>query len=74
MVIPGPVMSEVSIIEIKLIGLPGHGSTPEKCVDPTQGAVDFHIKFRKMKEKYAGKNMISVLPTVKIKNLLINKL
>lgn len=48
MVKPGPVMSEVTVITLKIIGKGGHGSEPEKANDPISAAVDFHIKFRKI--------------------------
>ena len=34
MVKSGAMMSEVTVIELKIFGKGGHGSTPEKCVDP----------------------------------------
>ena len=35
MVKPGPVMSEVSLINITLFGKGGHASKPELAIDPT---------------------------------------
>lgn len=33
-VTPGPMMASVAIVRINLYGKGGHGSTPEKCIDP----------------------------------------
>ncbi|EAR99577.2 amidohydrolase (macronuclear) [Tetrahymena thermophila SB210] len=63
MVKPGPVMSEVTVINLTIIGKGGHGSEPEKANDPVSAAVDFHIKFRKIQEKYKGRQYVCTLPT-----------
>lgn len=62
MVKPGPVMSEVTVINLDIIGKGGHGSEPEKANDPVSAAVDFHIKFRKIQEKYNGRKYVCTLP------------
>lgn len=55
MVKGGPVMSEVTVIYLEITGKGGHGSEPMKANDPIQAAIDFHIKFRKIQEKFQGR-------------------
>ncbi|KRX08782.1 Peptidase M20, dimerization domain [Pseudocohnilembus persalinus] len=61
----GAMMSGVSIIKIKLIGKGGHGSEPKLAIDPTQMAVDFHIKYRKMQQELEGRLMRTTIPVLK---------
>ena len=42
----GPLMSEKSVFRIKLIGKPGHGATPHKCIDPVSAAASLIIGVR----------------------------
>jgi amidohydrolase len=65
---PGPMMSEVTIINLKLIGRGGHASEPEKSVDPIQVGVDFHVKFRELKEspKFKNRKFVSTLPVFQV--------
>jgi len=39
---PGPVMSEITILEIKIHGTGGHASEPEKCKFSVRAAVKFY--------------------------------
>lgn len=39
-------MSEVIMIEIKILGKGGHGSNPKVCKDPIQPAIDIHLFYR----------------------------
>jgi amidohydrolase len=48
----GPMMSQVTVLEIVFIGKGGHGSAPQKANDPMQPAVDFHVKFREMVNEF----------------------
>ncbi len=41
------------------------GSTPELCIDPIQAAVDFHLKYRKLKEKFKDRKIVSTLPILR---------
>ncbi|EGR30960.1 hypothetical protein IMG5_120230 [Ichthyophthirius multifiliis] len=62
MVKPGPVMAQVCIIKLTIIGKGGHGSEPLKAIDPIQAAIDFHIKFRQINEKHKNRQFVCTLP------------
>lgn len=65
MIKSGPVMSEVTIIKLEIIGKGGHGSEPLKANDPVQAAVDFHIKLREIQKKFHGRNYVCTIPVLK---------
>ena len=46
MVKAGPVMSEISSIDITLIGKGGSFDKIDELINPLDAAIDFHIKFR----------------------------
>mmetsp|Transcript_51763 Transcript_51763/g.59464 ORF Transcript_51763/g.59464 Transcript_51763/m.59464 type:complete len:399 (-) Transcript_51763:23-1219(-) len=62
----GPVMSQVTIILINIIGKGGHGSAPEKAKDPLQAAVDIHLGYRELLKNYdehiKKKTLVSTMP------------
>lgn len=65
MCIPGPVMSEITLLTIDFIGKGGHSSEPHKFIDPTQALADFYIKHRDLRTKFKGKMINSVFPIIK---------
>lgn len=44
-------MSEITIIEIKIIGTSGHGSQPQKVKDSLRAAIPFYDKIIKYLDK-----------------------
>jgi hippurate hydrolase len=57
MVKPGPMMAEVIMVKIKVLGVGWHGSEPHKAIDPLQPAVDIYIKARELIERYKKENL-----------------